>query len=121
MFIDLELENAGWILNKDWIEEEEVSGMPNSAETGYVDYVLYGDDGKPLALIEAKRTSVDPRHGKDQAKLYADCLEKKYKQRPVVFYTNGFEYITTENLSRNFVYQNFHIICARGLKRKYEK
>ena len=99
MFIDLELENAGWVLNKDWIEEEEVSGMPNSAETGYVDYVLYGDDGKPLALIEAKRTSIDPRQGKDQAKLYADCLEKKYKQRPVIFYTNGFEYFIWDDLS----------------------
>ena len=99
MFIDLELENSGWVLNKDWIEEEEVSGMPNSAKLGYVDYVLYGDDGKPLALIEAKRTSVDPRHGKDQAKLYADCLEKKYKQRPVIFYTNGFEYFIWDDLS----------------------
>ena len=58
---------------------------------GFVDYVLWGDDGKPLAVVEAKRTSRDPRVGANQAKLYADCLEKMLGQRPVIFYTNGFE------------------------------
>ncbi|WP_054948791.1 hypothetical protein [Numidum massiliense] len=28
--------------------------------------------------------------GKQQAKLYAHCLEKMYGQRPIIFYTNGF-------------------------------
>ena len=90
-YIDVELKLAGWEFNKDIEEEVEVSGMPNQSGTGYVDYVLYGDDGKPLAVVEAKRTSKDPKIGQHQAKLYADCLEEKYKQRPIVFYTNGFE------------------------------
>ena len=98
MFIDLELESAGWTLGTDWIEEEEVAGMPNNAETGFVDYVLYGDNGKPLALVEAQRTSIDPRRGKEQARLYADCLEAKYNQRPVIFYTNGFEYYIWDDI-----------------------
>jgi type I site-specific restriction endonuclease len=34
----------------------EVKGMPNAPGVGYVDYVLRGDDGKRLALVEAKRT-----------------------------------------------------------------
>src|SRR5699024_11834679 len=64
--------------------EYEVKGMPNSKGLGYVDYVLFGDNGKPLALIEAKRTSVDVNQGKQQAKLYADCLENMYDQRPII-------------------------------------
>ena len=59
---------------------------------GFVDYVLWGDDGKPLGLVEAKRTRRDPRVGQQQAKLYADCLEKKFGQRPIIFYTNGYEH-----------------------------
>ena len=99
LFIDLELESEGWTIGKDCILEEEVTGMPNTSETGYVDYVLYGDNGKPLALIEAKRTSVDPRQGKTQAKLYADCLEAKYGIRPIIFYTNGFQYYLWDDAS----------------------
>ncbi len=59
---------------------------------GFVDYVLWGDDGKPLAVVEAKRTRRDPRVGEQQAKLYADCLEAMYGQRPIIFYTNGYEH-----------------------------
>ncbi|MEO5344347.1 MAG: DEAD/DEAH box helicase family protein, partial [Gammaproteobacteria bacterium SHHR-1] len=57
-----------------------------------MDYVLWGDDSKPLALIEAKRTTKDPNIGQQQAKLYADCLEKQYGQRPIIFYSNGYEH-----------------------------
>ena len=57
-----------------------------------MDYVLWGDDGKPLAVVEAKRTKRDARVGQQQAKLYADCLEKQFGQRPVIFYTNGYEH-----------------------------
>ncbi len=99
MFIDLELEVAGWTIGSNCIIEEEVTGMPNGSGTGYVDYVLYGENGKPLALIEAKRTSVDPRQGKEQAKLYANCLEAKYNQRPIIFYSNGFDYYIWDDLS----------------------
>ncbi|VEP15956.1 Heavy metal transporter [Hyella patelloides LEGE 07179] len=88
--LDILLQEAGWNLNQDDCIEYEVEGMPNSAGKGYVDYVLWGDDGKPLGLIEAKRTSSSPTKGKQQAKLYADCLEKKFDQRPVIFYSNGY-------------------------------
>ncbi len=76
---------------KRYREEIEVQGMPNESGVGYVDYVLYGENGKPLAVVEAKRTSKDPKIGQQQAKLYADCLEKRYSQRPVIFLTNGFD------------------------------
>lgn len=96
-FIDLLLAEAGWTLDKPEDREFEVSGMPNGPDPavpgkGYVDYVLWGDDGKPLAVIEAKRTKRDARAGQQQAKLYADCLEARYGQRPVTFYTNGYEH-----------------------------
>ncbi|MCP8970465.1 DEAD/DEAH box helicase family protein [Ectobacillus ponti] len=90
-YIDLELKLASWTFGKDVQEELQVRGMPNQQGIGYVDYVLFGDNGKPLAVVEAKRTSADPNKGKQQAKLYADCLESMYGQRPVIFYTNGFE------------------------------
>ena len=62
-FIDLLLKEAGWALDKPQDREFEVSGMPNGQGKGYVDYVLWGDDGKPLGLLEAKRTKRDPRVG----------------------------------------------------------
>lgn len=65
--------------------------MPNPSGTGKVDYVLYGDDRQPLAVVEAKRTSVDPHKGKIQAKIYSDCLTKEPTKKPVIFFTNGFE------------------------------
>jgi type I restriction enzyme R subunit len=56
-----------------------------------VDYILWGADGKPLALIEAKRTRKSADAGKHQAELYANCLENQFGQRPVIFYSNGYE------------------------------
>lgn len=99
MYIDLELELNGWMIGKDCLEEVEVTGMPNPAELGYVDYVLFGDNGKPLAVVEAKKTSVNPRVGQVQAQRYADCLEDQYGVRPIIFYTNGFEYHLWEDRS----------------------
>jgi type I restriction enzyme R subunit len=90
-YIDLDLKLAGWEFKKDVVIEYPVVGMPNQEGVGYVDYVLFGDNGKPLAVVEAKRTSADPNNGKQQAKLYADCMEKMHGQRPIIFYTNGFE------------------------------
>ena len=90
-YIDLDLKIAGWEFNKNIIEEEPVTGMPNASGDGFVDYVLMGANGKPVGLVEAKRTSKDARVGQQQAKLYADCLEKKYGQRPVIFFSNGFD------------------------------
>lgn len=92
LFIDLLLKEAGWALDKPEDREYEVAGMPNSQNEGFVDYVLWGDDGKPLGLVEAKRTRRDAREGQHQAKLYADCLEAKFGQRPIIFYTNGYEH-----------------------------
>lgn len=91
IYIDTMLTDAGWTEGKDWLNEVELPGMPNKSEVGYADYVLYGDDGRPLAVIEAKRTCVDVSKARQQAKLYADLLEKKYHRRPVIFLTNGFE------------------------------
>ena len=96
-YIDAMLRDAGWRLGVDWLEEVELQGMPNQAQVGFADYVLYGDNGKPLAVIEAKRTSVDPAKGRQQAKLYADLLEKQHGRRPVVFLTNGFETYLQDN------------------------
>ena len=91
--IDALLAEAGW---SGFVEgrdiEYEVHGMPSGSGVGYVDYVLWGADGLPLAVVEAKKALVNPRSGQQQAKLYADCLETQFGQRPVVFYTNGYEH-----------------------------
>jgi type I restriction enzyme R subunit len=91
LYIDLLLKEAGWQLDDKRDREFEVSGMPSKSGAGFVDYVLWGDDGKPLGLVEAKRTRRDAREGRQQAKLYADCLEQRFDQRPVIFYSNGYE------------------------------
>ena len=94
IYIDAELIAAGWDLSEDNVQEYAVSNMPTNVNVtgkGYIDYVLWDDDGKPLAVVEAKRTSRAVLDGKNQAELYADCLEKTFGQRPVIFYTNGFD------------------------------
>lgn len=88
--IDVDLKRAGWPLDQARDREYEVTGMPNAQGIGYADYVLWGDDGKPLAVIEAKRTTVDAHTGQQQAKLYADCLETMHGQRPIIFFSNGY-------------------------------
>lgn len=98
-YIDIDLLEAGWQIGTDCLEEVEVTGMPNPTGLGYVDYVLYGDNGLPLAVIEAKKTSIDPIVGSQQAKLYADCLQNQYKQRPLIFTTNGFEIYLTDDFN----------------------
>ena len=90
-YIDVMLCDAGWMQGRDWIDEYPIEGMPNKSGTGAADYVLFGGDGRPLAVIEAKRTCKDVAAGRQQAVLYADYLEKKFARRPVIFLTNGFE------------------------------
>ncbi len=90
-YIDLLLHEAGWPLDQPRDREFKVSGMPSEG-TGFVDYVLWGADGLPLAVVEAKRTTKSAQVGQQQAKLYADCLEKQFGRRPVIFYTNGHEH-----------------------------
>ena len=91
-FVDLLLREAGWALDRPEDLEFRVEGMPNAEGVGFVDYVLWGADGKPLGLVEAKRTRKDARQGQQQAKLYADALEARFGRRPVIFYTNGYEH-----------------------------
>lgn len=94
--IDVDLKSAGWYLtNKGKDIEYAVTDMPitpdNPKGNGFVDYILWDDNGKPLAIVEAKRTSKNVDAGKHQAFLYADCLEKMHDQRPAIFYTNGYQ------------------------------
>lgn len=99
LYIDLYLREAGWsVLDKENVKlpekvgiEIKVNGMPNNQGIGFVDYVMYGSNGKPLAIIEAKKTSVSPIKGKEQALLYAKCLEREYGYLPIIYYTNGYQ------------------------------
>lgn len=96
-YIDVALKEAGWIIGNNVTEEEPVMGMPNFTGTGYADYVLWGRDNLPLAVVEAKKASVDTMAGSQQAKLYADCLQNKYGRRPLIFTANGFEFFYTND------------------------
>lgn len=93
MFIDEDLKTLGWRIDQVQVVEEykvdDMEGIPG--KIGYIDYVLFGKDGAPLAVVEAKKTTKDPNVGKQQAVLYTDCLERKFNRRPFIFYTNGFE------------------------------
>ncbi|WP_295220770.1 DEAD/DEAH box helicase family protein [uncultured Chryseobacterium sp.] len=91
LLIDYMLEEAGWDLSLANTKEFRVKGMPNNLEEGYADYVLWGNDGRPLAVVEAKRTARDHHSGRHQAELYAKCFEKEYGQLPNIFLTNGYE------------------------------
>jgi type I restriction enzyme R subunit len=97
-YIDFYLEEAGWVHCQSCTHEHEVQGMPNATGTGYVDYVLWGNDGKPLALVEAKRSSRDSMEGQRQAELYANCLEQRYGQRPLIFLSNGYRHRLWDDL-----------------------
>lgn len=95
--IDSLLASAGWNVADGAKSTEQVgkevalTGQPTASGSGYADYVLWDDNGNPLAVIEAKKTAVDAERGRHQAKLYADSLETEYGHRPVIFYTNGFD------------------------------
>ena len=92
LFIDDDLSRLGWQFDGVMVQEEyPVHDMGDKKSNGFVDYVLFGKDHKPLAVVEAKKTSKDPNIGKQQAKDYADCLEREYGRRPFIFYTNGFD------------------------------
>lgn len=90
-YIDVMLIDAGWEYNKNWKDEYPIDEMPNHSGFGFADYVLFGDDGRPLAVIEAKKTCVDVSKGRQQAVLYADFLEKKFGRRPILFLSDGFD------------------------------
>lgn len=90
-YIDVMLEDAGWQRGNNWVDEYPIDEMPNKSGFGIADYVLFGDDGQPLAVIEAKRASANIEQGRQQAVLYVDFLEKKFGRRPIIFLTNGYE------------------------------
>ena len=95
-YIDADLKANGYIFDQEakrnCIEVEyPVVGMPNQTGTGYVDYVIWGDTGKIIAVLEAKKASESADKGRNQGKLYADCIQNMQGFRPVIFYTNGFE------------------------------
>ena len=123
-YIDELLRDAGWVENRDWINEVQLEGMPNKSEVGFADYVLFDDMHKPLAVVEAKKTCVDVSKGRQQAKLYADILEKEYQRRPVIFLTNGFETRIIDNqyperkvssiYSKRDLEKYFNLINTRG-------
>ena len=105
--IDTELHSRGWHIdlihgkNTEQVSREvEVDGQPTVTGIGYCDYVLWDDNGKPLAVIEAKRTRENAEKGRQQAILYADSLAKKYGQRPVVFYTNGHDIFICDDVQK---------------------
>lgn len=132
IFIDAALKEAGWSIGqtKGVIKagtasiEIPVKGMPTTSGEGFADYVLFGDDGKPLAVVEAKRTSKDVDAGSKQAKLYADCLEQMYNVRPVIFYTNGYQIYMVDGgypARRVFGYYTKKELQSLILKRRLSK
>lgn len=89
--VNILLKEAGWPIYQDNYQQYPVEAMPNTTGKGYIDYVLWGSNGKPLGIVEVKNPSKSATDIKHQAKLYADYLEEKFQQRPVIFYTNGYE------------------------------
>lgn len=110
--IDIDLRAMGWTFDADCIREVPVIGLPTDSGKGYVDYVLYGANHKPLAVVEAKRTSVDPEVGREQARCYADALEQMTGQRPLIFYTNGYDTYFWDDLA--YPPRQVYSVFARG-------
>lgn len=101
--IDLDINKAGWSI-KEVKQFDQLSLKPQSlieypvknlittkSGSGFIDYVLMGKNGKPIAIIEAKKTSESVDKGKTQAEDYANGIEKEFGQRPFIYYTNGRE------------------------------
>jgi len=129
LYIDVLLKEAGWNKLIEGRElEYEVKGMPlstNPSGIGYVDYVLWGDDGNPLAVVEAKKTMANAKKGKQQAVLYANCLQQMTGQRPIIFYTNGFEtfiwddlFYTEREISGFYTKDELQLLIQRRTTRK---
>ena len=118
VYIDTYLKEAGWdVVGQDNVPvagkasiEIEVDGMPTDSGIGYCDYVLYGRDGKPLAIVEAKKTSVDPGVGRHQVNLYADSMKAKYGYKPIMYYTNGYKTMIIDGLYPDRDVIAFHTI-----------
>ena len=118
LYIDLYLREAGWdVLENENVAvagkagiEIKVNGMPNSQGIGFCDYVLYGRDGKPLAIVEAKKTSVSPEVGRHQVDLYGECMKAVYGYKPILYYTNGYVTKIIDGLYPDRKVMAFHTI-----------
>ena len=99
--IDKRLEKAGWDVKDpsqvteelDIIVDKSKAEDPKEKYSGhqFADYALLGKDGYPLAVVEAKKASLDAQRGKEQALIYAKYILKNNPGRdiPFVIYTNG--------------------------------
>ncbi|MDN7125664.1 DEAD/DEAH box helicase family protein [Pseudidiomarina sp. 1APP75-32.1] len=104
LLIDSLLLQAGWDVSDESRvgQEIEVDFPANPSGKGYVDYVLWDDNGQPLAVVEAKRSGNESlQAGREQARLYADAFERMGKQRPIIFYTNGYETFIWDDVQYN--------------------
>lgn len=118
LYIDLYLKEAGWdVLNAENVAiagkagiEIKVEGMPNAQGIGFCDYVLYGRDGKPLAIVEAKKTSVSPEKGRHQVDLYGECMKAIYGYKPILYYTNGYVTKVIDGIYPDRTVMAFHTI-----------
>ena len=118
LYIDLYLKEAGWdVLETENVAvaekagiEIKVEGMPNAQGIGFCDYVLYGRDGRPLAIVEAKKTSVSPEKGRHQVDLYGECMKAIYGYKPVLYYTNGYVTKIIDGIYPDRTVMAFHTI-----------
>jgi len=121
-YIDLMLTDVGWEQGKNWLNEFPIENMPNKSKKGFADYVLFGDDGKPLALIEAKKMSESIEKGRHQAKLYADDLERRYQRRPIIFLSNGIKtHIIIDQKNGSAERKVSGIYSKRDLEKEFNK
>jgi len=107
-FINVALAAVGWNTEDPDVvgQEVEVLHQPTATGKGLADYVLWGDNGRPWAVVEAKKTSVSAERGREQARYYADGFEKEYGFRPVIFYTNGYDIFLWNDARWNRAEQN---------------
>lgn len=118
LYINLYLKEAGWdVLDTENVAiagkagiEIKVEGMPNAQGIGFCDYVLYGRDGKPLAIVEAKKTSVSPEKGRHQVDLYGECMKATYGYKPILYYTNGYVTKVIDGIYPDRTVMAFHTI-----------
>jgi type I restriction enzyme R subunit len=99
--IDKHLARSGWnVKDPTQVVEEfdiltslpEGVAEPRTPYEGhqFSDYVLLGKDGKPLAVVEAKKSSKDAALGREQAKQYCHNIQRRLGgELPFCFYTNG--------------------------------
>ena len=135
--IDPVLERVGWKIKGGYVKEEvnsiksnfdtkELKFSEDGIEKGvdrFIDYLLLAEDGSPLAIIEAKRTSVNIEKGEIQARLYRGDIEKKIGIKVPIFLTNGDKWFYVDDLDRRrqiklpFSQKDLHRIVSLMQKR----